>query len=94
MNSDIEFQFQSADLQAFSCLSKELGHYTFQLDIVFASLQTLGRVHIFCTHADAGLAVSRNDLILLLAYEQELEGDSGELSACGGAYGARPTLVD
>ena len=33
-------------------------------DLVFALLQGVWRVHVFCNHAYAGLAVGCNDLIL------------------------------
>ena len=51
------FHFQNSGLQALSCSGKELCYYVLHHDLVFALLQSLWRVHIFCDHADAGLAI-------------------------------------
>ena len=61
--------FQISGSQTLSCAGEKLGYYAFQHDLLFAVLQGLWRVHIFCDHADAGLVVGCNDLILFLAHE-------------------------
>ena len=53
-------------------MGKKLGYNVLQRDLLFALLQGLQRVHM----QTIGLAVSCNDLILILAYERE-GGDDG-----------------
>ena len=69
VNSDMGLHFQNSSLQAPYCSGKEPSDYVLQHDLVFALLQSLWRVHIFCNHADTGLAIGGNDLILSLAHE-------------------------
>ena len=67
--SEKGLHLQSSGLQTLSRAGKNSAHYIFRQDLVFALLQGLGEVHIFCNHADSGLVVLRNDLILFSAHE-------------------------
>ena len=50
-------------------MGKKLVYSVFQHDLVFALLWGLRRIHIFCSHANAGVTVGPDDLILFLAHQ-------------------------
>ena len=60
-------------------MEKKSDHCAFQHDPIFAFLQDLRRVHLFYNHADAGLAVSSNNLILPMGCRAEA---IAAISAC------------